>query len=99
MNIVLKYLDTENKTRWGYVTNETMARFATYHNQLKELKEDSGNEILRKNIEVMEEEKIELFLPDGRTGSPTLKAASMVAPFAIGSLQQEQKQVQEVQKV
>ena len=82
MNIVLQYLDTENKKRWGYITSKTMERFMIYHKQLKQSEEDSDNEVLKKTTEIMGEEKIELFLLDGRTGSSTLKACSIVPSFA-----------------
>ena len=79
--ITLQYIDTEGKKRWGYILREGMDKLINYHEKLKELQSDSKNEILRKNLEFSGKERIELFLSDGRTGSPELKSVSVVAPF------------------
>ena len=82
MNIAMQYLDTENKKRWGYITEVAIQRFAEYHNKLRELKSDNENEILRKSVEILSKEKVELFLLDGRTGSVEIRALSVITPFA-----------------
>lgn len=81
MNIVVEYTDQDNKTRWGYVTAKDTQKLRIYTDTAKELQSDPHNEVLRERLKKNGDEKISVYLLDGRVGDPFLKHLRFVPPF------------------
>lgn len=80
---VVDYLDTNSKTRWGYITSETANLFEEYLKKIKQQEEEGegNNEILDTNIKQLARINVKVYLADGTTGSPELRHITIVPPF------------------
>ena len=88
MNLVVEYVDTEGKSRWGHVTSEGVKIFDEYLKKAKQQEEEGegNNEILDINVQQLSKIKIKVYLPDGTIGNPELRHLTIALPFVQYSL-------------